>query len=100
MDYLITGGAGFIGSNIAERLVGQGKSVRVFDNFSSGKRENLANCEDKIEIIESDLRVLDSVKHAMVGVRHVLHLGAIPSVLRSVEDPHITNQVNITGTLN
>jgi UDP-glucose 4-epimerase len=100
MDYLITGGAGFIGSNIAERLVGQGQSVRVFDNFSSGRRENLADFEDKIEIIESDLRVLDSVKHAMDGVRHVLHLGAVPSVLRSVEDPHLTNQVNITGTLN
>jgi nucleoside-diphosphate-sugar epimerase len=100
MDYLITGGAGFIGSNIAERLVGQGKTVRIFDNFSSGKRENLADVEDKIEIIESDLRVLDSVKHAMDGVRYVLHLGAIPSVLRSVEDPHTSNQVNITGTLN
>jgi UDP-glucose 4-epimerase len=100
MDYLITGGAGFIGSNIAEHLVGQGKSVRIFDNFSSGKRENLAAFEDKIEIIESDLRVFDSVKHAMDGVRHVLHIGAMPSVPRSVEDPHTTNQANITGTLN
>ena len=100
MDYLITGGAGFIGSNIAEHLVRQGKGVRIFDNFSSGKRENLAAFEDKIEIIESDLRVFDAVKHAMDGVRHVLHMGAIPSVQRSVEDPHMTNQANITGTLN
>lgn len=100
MDYLITGGAGFIGSNIAEHLVGQGKSVRIFDNFSSGKRENLAAIEDKIEIIESDLRVFDAVKHAMDGVRYVLQIGAMPSVPRSVEDPHTTNQVNITGTLN
>jgi nucleoside-diphosphate-sugar epimerase len=100
MDYLITGGAGFIGSNIAEHLVRQGKGVRVFDNFSSGKRENLAAFEDKIEIVESDLRVLDAVNHAMDGVRYVLHMGAIPSVQRSVEDPHMTNQANITGTLN
>ena len=100
MDYLITGGAGFIGSNVAEHLARQGNSVRVLDNFSSGKRENLSAFEDKIEIVESDLRVLDAVKHAMDGVRYVLHLGAMPSVPRSVEDPHTTNQANITGTLN
>jgi nucleoside-diphosphate-sugar epimerase len=100
MDYLITGGAGFIGSNIAEHLVRQGNSVRIFDNFSSGKRENIAAFADNVEIIESDLRVLDSVKHAMNGVRYVLHIGAVPSVPRSVEDPHTTNQANITGTLN
>ncbi len=100
MDYLITGGAGFIGSNIAEHLVGQGNSVRIFDNFSSGRRENIAAFADNIEVIESDLRVLDAVKHAMDGVRYVLHIGAVPSVPRSVEDPHTTNQANITGTLN
>jgi len=100
MDYLITGGAGFIGSNISEHLVQQGKSVRVFDNFSSGKRENLAAFEDNIEIINSDLRVFEAVRRAMEGVRYVLHLGAVPSVVRSVEDPHTTNQVNVTGTLN
>jgi nucleoside-diphosphate-sugar epimerase len=100
MDYLITGGAGFIGSNVAEHLARQGNSVRVLDNFSSGKRENLSAFEDKIEIVESDLRVLDAIKHAMDGVRYVLHLGAMPSVPRSVEDPHTTNQANITGTLN
>jgi len=100
MDYLITGGAGFIGSNIAEHLVAQGKSVRIFDNFSSGKRENIAAVADDIEVIESDLRVLDAVKHAMEEVRYVLHIGAMPSVIRSVEDPHTTNQVNVTGTLN
>ena len=100
MDYLITGGAGFIGSNIAEHLVRQGKSVRIFDNFSSGRRENIAPFADDVEVIESDLRVLDAVKHAMEGVRYVLHIGAMPSVIRSVEDPHTTNQANITGTLN
>jgi nucleoside-diphosphate-sugar epimerase len=121
-DYLITGGAGFIGSNIAEHLVRAGKTVRVFDNFSSGKRENLDGVvaqasppvlkhpsqagtpapptPSQLEIIEGDLRVLESVKHAMTGVRYVLHLGAIPSVPRSVEDPVTTNQANITGTLN
>ncbi|HUJ10073.1 MAG TPA: SDR family oxidoreductase [Verrucomicrobiae bacterium] len=100
MDYLVTGGAGFIGSNIAEHLVGLGKSVRIFDNFSSGRRENLAAIEDKIEIVESDLRVIDALRHAMNNVRYVLHLGAVPSVFRSVEDPHTTNQANVTGTLN
>jgi nucleoside-diphosphate-sugar epimerase len=100
MDYLITGGAGFIGSNMAERLAGQGKRVRIFDNFTSGKRENFAAFVDKVEIIDSDLRVLEAVKHAMADVRYVLHIGAVPSVPRSVEDPHTTNQANITGTLN
>ncbi|HUI07621.1 MAG TPA: NAD-dependent epimerase/dehydratase family protein, partial [Verrucomicrobiae bacterium] len=100
MDYLITGGAGFIGSNIADYLVRQGKTVRIFDNFSSGKRENIAPFADDIEVVESDLRVLDAVRHAMEGVRYVLHVGAMPSVFRSVEDPHTTNQANVTGTLN
>ncbi len=100
IDYLITGGAGFIGSNIAEHLVARDFRVRIFDNFSSGKRDNLAVFADKVEVIDADLRVLDSVKHAMDGVRFVLHLGAIPSVPRSIEDPHTTNQANITGTLN
>ena len=97
IDYLITGGAGFIGSNIAEHLVRAGKSVRLFDNLSTGKRENVPN---GAEFIEGDLRVCESIKRATEGVRYVLHLGAIPSVPRSVEDPAATNQVNVTGTLN
>lgn len=100
MDYLVTGGAGFIGSNIVEHLVGQGKSVRVFDNFSSGKRENVAAFVDKAEIVEGDLRDAKSIQQAVDGVRFVLHLGAIPSVTRSVEDPRTTTEVNITGTVN
>ncbi len=100
MDYLVTGGAGFIGSNIAEHLVRQGSSVRVFDNFSSGKRENVRSFADKAEIIEGDLRDPKSIQHAINGVRFVLHLGAIPSVARSVEDPWTTSEVNITGTIN
>jgi nucleoside-diphosphate-sugar epimerase len=100
IDYLITGGAGFIGSNIAEHLAARDFRVRIFDNFSSGKRENIAGFADKIEVVEGDLRVLESVKRALDGVRYVLHIGAIPSVPRSVEDPHTTNEANITGTLN
>ena len=100
IDYLITGGAGFIGSNLAQHLVEHDLRVRIFDNFSSGKRDNVTAFSDKIEIIENDLRVLESVKHAMEGVRYVLHAGAMPSVPRSVDDPVTTNQANITGTLN
>lgn len=100
MDYLVTGGAGFIGSNIAEYLVGQGRRVRVFDNFSSGKRDNVRALAGKAEIIEGDLRDPEAIQHAMDGVRYVLHLGAIPSVIRSVEDPRTTHEANVTGTLN
>ena len=100
MDYLITGGAGFIGSNIAEHLVGQGCSVRVFDNFSTGKRANVESFAAKAEILEGDLCDAKSVQQAVRGVRYVLHLGAIPSVPRSVEDPLATNEANITGTVN
>ncbi len=100
MEYLITGGAGFIGSNIAEHLVGQGRSVRVFDNFSSGKRANVQSFAAQAEIIEGDLRDIKSVQQAVKDVRYVLHLGAIPSVPRSVENPLATNEANITGTVN
>jgi UDP-glucose 4-epimerase len=100
MDYLITGGAGFIGSNIAEYLVGRGRGVRVFDNFSSGKRANVQSLADKAEIIEGDLRDPKSIQQGVKDVRYVLHLGAIPSVPRSVENPQATNEANITGTLN
>ena len=99
-DYLITGGAGFIGSNLAEHLVNQGHRVRVFDNFSTGKRQNLRSFEKQAEIIEGDLRDLDQIRRAVAGVRHVLHLAAIPSVPRSVANPQLTNETNVTGTLN
>jgi UDP-glucose 4-epimerase len=100
MDYLVTGGAGFIGSNIAEYLVRQGHGVRVFDNFSSGKRDNVHSFADKAEIVEGDLRDPRSIRQAVTGVRFVLHLGAMPSVTRSVEDPATTHEANVTGTLN
>jgi UDP-glucose 4-epimerase len=99
-EFLITGGAGFIGSNLVERLVRDGKSVRVFDNFSTGKRENLRAIEAKIEVVEGDLRNPAEVRKAVAGVRYVLHLAALPSVQRSVEDPLMTHDINVNGTLN
>jgi nucleoside-diphosphate-sugar epimerase len=100
MDYLITGGAGFIGSNIAEYLVRQGYRVRIFDNFSSGARANVRSFADKAEILEGDLRDPKAVNQAVRGVGLVFHLGAMPSVIRSVEDPRTTSEANIMGTVN
>lgn len=103
--YLVTGGAGFIGSHIVEELLQRGERVRVLDNFSTGKRKNLNFRKDlkpkvQLEIIEGDLRNLNTVRKALEGVRYVLHQGAIPSVARSLVDPNTTTQVNILGTLN
>lgn len=99
-SYLVTGGAGFIGSNIVEELVGRGERVRVLDDLSTGKRENIQPFMDKIEFIEGDLRDLDTVRKAMDGVDYVLHQGALPSVPRSIDDPIRSNEVNVNGTLN
>ena len=98
--YLVTGGAGFIGSNIADALVDAGEEVRVLDNFYTGKRENIAHLDGKIDLIEGDLRNPDDVKRAVKGVEFILHQGAVPSVPRSVADPITSHEVNITGTLN
>jgi nucleoside-diphosphate-sugar epimerase len=98
--YLVTGGAGFIGSHIAEALVERGDKVRVLDNLSTGKMENLAGFLRRIEFVEADIRDLDACRRAAEGVDHVLHQAALPSVPRSVEDPLLTNAINITGTLN
>jgi len=98
--YLVTGGAGFIGSNIVEELVRRGERVRVLDNFSTGKRENVAPFLGDIELIEGDLRHLDTVRQAVEGVDYVLHQGAIPSVPRSIDNPLDTNEANVRGTLN
>jgi nucleoside-diphosphate-sugar epimerase len=100
MKYLVTGGAGFIGANIVEKLLEVGESVRVLDNFSTGRRENLQPFIDKIELIEGDNRSLRTVYRAVDGVDFVLHQAALPSVPRSIADPVTTNEVNITGTLN
>ena len=98
--YLVTGGAGFIGSNIVEELVKKGEKIRILDDFSTGKRENIVGFKDSIELIEGDLRNWEIVKRAMEGVDFVLHQGALPSVERSIEDPLTTTKVNILGTLN
>lgn len=98
--YLVTGGAGFIGSHIAEELVTRGESVKVLDNFLTGKKENLAPFLDKIELIEGDIRNTDICKKAAAGIDYVLHQAALPSVPRSVSDPITANDINITGTLN
>jgi len=100
IDYLITGGAGFIGSNLAEHLVTRGKTVRIFDDFSSGRRENIAGLTGKAEVVTGNLCDLPAIQRAATGVRYVIHMGAIPSVPRSVQDPVATNAANITGTLN
>jgi len=96
---LVTGGAGFIGSHLVEALLRRGDQVRVFDNFSTGRRENVQHLHDDIELIEGDLRDFDAVRRAVVGVEVVFHQAALASVQRSVDDPMTTNAVNVTGTL-
>lgn len=100
--YLVTGGAGFIGSNIVKELLKRGDQVRVLDNFSTGKRDNLFPFKENpdFEIFEGDLRSFHIVRDAVKGVDYVLHQGALPSVPRSVKDPITSNDVNINGTLN
>lgn len=98
--YLVTGGAGFIGSNIVRKLLELGEEVRVLDNLSTGKIENIKPLLEKIEFIEGDFTDLEVAKKAVRGIDYVLHQGAIPSVPRSVDDPIKTNEANILGTLN
>jgi UDP-glucose 4-epimerase len=98
--YLVTGGAGFIGSNIIEELLKRGERVRVLDNFSTGRKENLSRFMSHIELIEGDLRNFESAKRAVDGVDYILHQAALPSVLRSVLDPAATNEANVSGTVN
>ena len=98
--YLVTGGAGFIGSHIAEELMERGHKVRIVDNFLTGKRENIASFLDKIELIKGDIRDFNLCKRASDGVDFVLHQAALPSVPRSIEDPLMTNEINVKGTLN
>jgi nucleoside-diphosphate-sugar epimerase len=97
---LVTGGAGFIGSNLVAELLARGHGVRVLDNFSTGHRHNLAHVEGDIELIEGDLRSYERVHHAVRGCEVVFHQGALPSVPRSVQDPITTSEVNVGGTLN
>lgn len=98
--YLVTGGAGFIGFNIINKLIQSGKRVRVLDNFSTGLRENIADLIYEIELIEGDIRDLEVVRKAVDGVDYVLHQAALSSVARSIDDPVSSNEVNVNGTLN
>lgn len=98
-EYLVTGGGGFIGSNIVRALVRAGRAVRILDDFSTGRRENLRGLEGDVELIEGDIRDERALKKATRGIRYVLHTAALPSVARSVKDPLATNSVNICGTL-
>jgi UDP-glucose 4-epimerase len=97
---LITGGGGFIGSNLVRALVERGEDVRVLDNFSTGNRGNLAELANDVEVVEGELRSYERVHAATRGVEVVFHQGALPSVPRSVQDPLTTSAVNVEGTLN
>src|ERR1035441_5220428 len=100
--YLVTGGAGFIGSNIAKRILEQGDFVRVIDNFSTGRKENIEGFlnNPNFELMEGDITDIELARIAVKDMDFVLHQAAIPSVQRSVEDPLKSNNANINGTLN
>ena len=98
--YLITGVGGFIGSSLARALLARGEQVRGVDNFSTGKRENLAEILDRIDLHEADLLDLDALRKSCAGVDFVFHEAAIPSVPKSVLDPLGSNRANIDGTVN
>ncbi len=98
--YIVTGGAGFIGSHLVERLLRDGHQVRVIDNFITGKRENLAQLDGKLEVHEVSLTDADRLPPIFREVDYVFHLAALPSVPRSIDDPLTTHTYNVTGTLN
>jgi nucleoside-diphosphate-sugar epimerase len=100
MIYLVTGGAGFIGSHMVEHLLAKGEQVRILDNFATGKREHTVPIEGRVQVIEGDIRYLNVVQEAIRGVDYVIHLAALPSVQRSVRTPLESNDVNVDGTLN
>jgi nucleoside-diphosphate-sugar epimerase len=99
-NYLVTGGAGFIGSHLAEELVRRGERVRVIDNFITGKRENLAPFRNFIELVEGDIRDLGTCQRALRGVDFVFHQAALTSVPRSISDPLLNHDINVNGTAN
>jgi len=97
---LVTGGAGFIGSHLAAELLNRGYSVRILDNFATGRRSNLSALSDGAEIVEGDIQSYERVNRAVAGCEVVLHQAALPSVPRSVQDPLTSNATNVIGTLN
>ena len=97
--YLVTGGAGFIGSNLADELVRRGERVRIVDNLSTGKRRNLTHAA-QVDFLEGDLADIEMARQAVDGVDYVLHQAAIPSVVRSIQDPVASNRANVDATLN
>jgi nucleoside-diphosphate-sugar epimerase len=98
--YLVTGVAGFIGSNLARTLLARGEKVCGIDNLSTGKRENIADMADSLDFCECDLLDLDAMRHACQGMDYVLHQAAIASVPRSITDPLSSNRANVDGSLN
>lgn len=98
--YLITGGAGFIGSHLARKLLSEGHTVKIIDNLVTGNIDNLSEIRDEVEFFEKDIRDLDAIQAATKGVDYVLHQAALASVPRSIDNPLASNESNITGTLN
>jgi UDP-glucose 4-epimerase len=100
MKALVTGGAGFIGSHLAERLVRDGHDVRVLDNMATGQRQNILPLADELELVEGDIQSYERVHNAVRGMDVVFHQAALPSVPRSIQDPLTSNATNVIGTLN
>ena len=100
MRVLVTGGAGFIGSRLVERLLERGEEVRILDNFSTGHRVNLAGFADDVDVVEGDIQSYERVQTAVRDCDVVLHQAALPSVPRSIQDPLTSHATNATGTLN
>src|ERR1700751_5996923 len=100
MRYVVTGGAGFIGSNTVDELVKRGASVVVLDDLSAGKEENLAEVRNKISFIKGSINDIEAIRRSFHEADYVIHLAARTSVPRSIKDPVETNRINIEGTLN
>lgn len=100
MTVLVTGGAGFIGSHVVRFLLQQNQQVRIFDNLSTGKLENIEPVLDRVDLCEGDIRDPEALEDAMDGVDVVIHLAAMISVVQSLAEPLLTNEININGTLN
>ena len=100
LNCLVTGGAGFIGSHVAERLLNDGHNVRIIDDLSSGNIENIAGFRDKVEFIEDTITNYQTVAKAMMGIDAVFHLAAVPFVVQTIQEPLSSTEVNFTGTLN